>query len=85
LALCIDTSSELSDDANLLVGTEPVGSCYETLGANGCRDTDSRRAGAVTLQESISWDTSFYVECRQSTHIEILVHLVDKLVLGIGK
>jgi hypothetical protein len=51
--LSIDTTSELANDANLLVGAEPVGSCYKTLGANGCRDTGSRSTGAVTLQSQL--------------------------------
>ena len=65
LALGVHASSELADNANFAVCAQPVGGCYEALGAYGGGDAGSGRARAVG--------------------VEVLVHLVDEVVAGVGE
>lgn len=49
LALGVDTTGKLAEQTNLLVVSEPLGGCHETLGADGSRDAVWRRSRSISI------------------------------------
>ena len=54
LTLGVDTTSELANETNLLVGTKPVCGCNKALRANGSRDTVGRCTRTIGLGGELS-------------------------------
>jgi hypothetical protein len=85
LTLGVDTTSELTNEANLLVSTKPVGSCNKTLRANGSRNAVGRCTGAIALGKRSAEIHTDFTWRAGSAYVEVLMHLVHEFVLWIGK
>jgi hypothetical protein len=82
LALSVDAASKLANKTDLLVVTQPLGSCYKTLGTNGGRNAVGRGTRAVSVEISENRQHCFG---KANVLGALLVHLVDQFVFRVSE